>query len=314
VKKILVTGATGQIGSELIPALRQRYGGENVIAAAHKRPPSKDITESGPCCYFDVRNADVVQNTVGENQVDTVFHLASILSAKAESNPQLAWDINMNGLLNVLEAARMNNCSVFFPSSIGAFGPQTPAENTPQDTIQRPNTMYGATKVSGELLCDYYHHRFGVDTRGLRYPGLISWKTQPGGGTTDYAVHIFHAALKDGHYECFLEPDTRLDMMYMSDAINAAIELMNADSQQLIHRNAFNVTAMSFAPDDIAEEIKKHVPGFTISYDIDPARQAIAESWPRHMDDSAARQEWHWQPEYDLPVMVKDMIEKLRAI
>ncbi len=312
-KKILVTGATGQIGSELIPALRQRYGGENVVAAAHKRPPSKEIVESGPCCFVDVRDAEAVLDTISENQVDTVFHLASILSAKAENNPQLAWDINMNGLLNVLEAARLNNCSVFFPSSIGAFGPQTPADNTPQDTIQRPNTMYGVTKVSGELLCDYYHQRFGVDTRGLRYPGLISWKTPPGGGTTDYAVHIFHAALKDRHYECFLKADTRLDMMYMPDAINAAITLMNADGRQLVHRNAFNVTAMSFAPEDIAEEIKKHIPGFTINHDIDPVRQAIAESWPRHMDDSAARKEWHWQPEYDLTSMVKDMIENLRT-
>ena len=310
-KKILITGATGQIGSDLTLALRKKYGGENVIAAGHTRQPDKELAESGPCCNLDVRDPVALQTMVAEKRIDTIFHLASLLSAVAENKPQLAWDININGLINVLETARLQNCTVFFPSSIGTFGPLTPAENTPQDTIQHPNTMYGITKVSGELLCDYYQRRFGVDTRGVRYPGLISWKTLPGGGTTDYAVHIFHAAVKDKHYDCFLKPETRLDMMYMPDAVRAAIELMEADSRRLIHRNGFNVSAMSFAPQDIVVEIKKFIPDFSISYTIDPVRQAIAESWPRHMDDSAARNEWGWRPEYDLPAMVKDMLEKL---
>ena len=309
--KILITGATGQIGSELCIALRNKYGGENVIAAGHKREPDRNMIESGPYCSIDVRDKEAIATVVKEHQVDTVFHLASLLSAVAEDKPQLAWDINMNGLMNVLEVARENSCAVFFPSSIGAFGPSTPPDDTPQDTVQRPNTMYGVTKVSGELLCDYYHKRFGVDTRGVRYPGLISYKTEPGGGTTDYAVHIFYAAIKHQHYDCFLKEDTRLDMMYMPDAINAAINLMEYDSNTLIHRNGYNITAMSFTPAEIAEEIKKHIPDFTIAYQIDPVRQEIAESWPRHMDDSAARNEWNWQPEYDLSAMVKDMLDNL---
>jgi nucleoside-diphosphate-sugar epimerase len=310
-KKILITGATGQIGSELILSLRQRYGKENVIAAGHKREPTKEILDAGSFCFLDVRDKEALKSVVNENSIDTIFNLASLLSAVAEDKPQLAWDINMNGLINILEVSREAGCAVFFPSSIGAFGPSTPAENTPQDTIQRPNTMYGVTKVSGELLCDYYHKRFAVDTRGVRYPGLISYKTLPGGGTTDYAVHIFYAAIKDKLYDCFLKPDTRLDMMYMPDAINAAIKLMETDSEQLIHRNGYNITAMSFSPEDIAEEIKKHIPEFTISYNVDPVRQAIADSWPRYMNDSAARNEWGWQPEYDLSLMVKDMLDKL---
>lgn len=310
-QRILITGATGQIGSDLTLALRKKYGNENLIAAGHTRQPDKELSKSGPYYNLDVRDLTALQAIVAENRIDTIFHLASLLSAAAEMEPQLAWDININGLLNVLETARLYQCAVFFPSSIGAFGPLTPSENTPQDTIQHPNTMYGITKVSGELLCDYYQCRFGVDTRGVRFPGLISWKTLPGGGTTDYAVHIFHAALKYRHYDCFLKPDTRLDMMYMPDAVKAAIELMETDSKQLIHRNGFNVTAMSFAPQDIAADIRKIIPDFTIGYTIDPVRQAIAESWPRHMDDSAARKEWGWKPEYDLAAMVKDMLEKL---
>lgn len=310
-KKILITGATGQIGSELTLALRKKYGGENVVAAGHKQQPGKEIAESGPFCYLDVTDRLALTSTVQENHIDTIFHLASLLSAVAENKPRLAWDININGLRNVLETARMENCAVFSPSSIGAFGPLTPADNTPQDTIQRPNTIYGITKVTGELLCDYYLQRFGVDTRGLRYPGLISYKTLPGGGTTDYAVDIFYAALRDHHYECFLKPDTQLDMMYMPDAVEAAVDLMEADGKLLIHHNAFNVTAMSFAPQEIAAEINKHIPDFSISYTVDPVRQAIADSWPRHMDDSAARNEWGWQPAFDLKIMVKDMLEKL---
>ncbi len=310
-KKILVTGATGQVGSELTMALRDRFSADNVVAAGHGRPPLNALQQSGPYCSFDVRDASVLRYVVEDYQIDTVFHLASLLSAVGEEKPQLAWDINMNGLLNVLEAARMHGCAVFFPSSIGAFGPGTPAVDTPQDTIQRPATLYGITKVSGELLCDYYHRRFGVDTRGLRYPGLISNVALPGGGTTDYAVDIFYEAVKNGHYDCFLGADTQLDMMYMPDAIDAAIRLMTADGRKLRHRNAFNIAAMSFTPRQLAAEIQKHLPGFTISYRIDPVRQAIADSWPRHMDDSAARAEWGWQPRFDLPKMVEDMLEKI---
>ena len=310
-KKILITGATGQIGSELTPALRDRYGGTNIVAAGYRRVPDPELAEAGPFCRLDVRDAAALRKIVTAHGVDTIFHLASLLSAVAENKPQLAWDINMSGLWNVLEVARSANCSVFFPSSIGAFGPLTPPDNTPQDTIQHPNTMYGITKVSGELLCDYYHTKFGLDTRGVRYPGLISCKTSPGGGTTDYAVEIFHAALAGQHYDCFLNADTRLDMMYMPDAIQAAISLMETDGAKLVHRNGYNVTAMSFAPRDLAAEISRHIPGFTIGYRVDPVRQAIADSWPRHMDDSAARSEWGWRPAYDMPAMVKDMLVQL---
>jgi len=310
-KKILVTGATGQIGSELTMALRDQFGADNVLAAGHRRQPSDELQGAGPYCSLDVRDASALHQVIENYQIDTIFHLASLLSAVAEEKPQQAWDINMNGLLNVLEAARMQGCAVFFPSSIGAFGPGTPAVDTPQDTIQRPSTLYGITKVSGELLCDYYHQRFGVDTRGLRYPGLISSIALPGGGTTDYAVDIFYEAVKNGHYDCFLGADTQLDMMYMPDAIDAAIQLMSADANKLRHRNAFNVTAMSFTPRQLAAEIQKHLPGFTMGYRIDPVRQAIADSWPRHMDDSAARAEWGWRPRFDLPRMGEDMLEKI---
>lgn len=310
-KKILVTGATGQIGSELTLALRKKYGADNVIAAAHKKQPRRELQEAGPLCFLDVTNSVELEKILQKFQVDTIYHLAALLSAIAEQKPELAWNINMNGLLNILNTARQYQCAVFFPSSIGAFGPSTPKRDTPQDTIQRPSSMYGITKVSGELLCDYYHQRYQLDTRGLRFPGLISYKTLPGGGTTDYAVEIFYAALKDNHYQCFLKPDTQLDMMYMPDALNAAITLMEADPANLIHRNAFNVTAMSFTPHELAEEIKKHLPDFTISYRIDPIRQAIADSWPLHMDDSAAQNEWGWEPEYHLSKMVKDMLENV---
>jgi len=310
-RRILITGATGQIGSELTRSLRAKYGGDNVIAAGHRRDPSQDTVDTGPHIRLDVRDRETLHAVVVKNKVDAIFHLASLLSATAEDQPNLAWDVNMNGLLNVLDAAREYQCSVFFPSSIGAFGPLTPADNTPQDTIQHPNTMYGITKVSGELLCDYYYHRYGVDTRGVRYPGLISHKTLPTGGTTDYAVHIFYAAIKDKRYDCFLEPDTRLDMMYMPDAIKAAIDLMEADDSKLVHRNGYNITAMSFAPEDLAAAIKKRIPDFVMDYEVDPVRQAIAESWPRHMDDSVARREWGWQPEYDLDTMVDDMLDNL---
>ena len=310
---ILVTGATGQIGSELTMALRQQYGAGHVVAAGHRRPPDRELLESGPYCHLNIRDAEALQQIVHQYRIDTIYHLASLLSAVAEQTPQLAWHVNMEGINNVLEVAREAGCAVFFPSSSGAFGLDTPAENTPQVTIQRPQTMYGITKLAGELLCDYYHRRFGVDTRGLRFPGLISSKTPPGGGTTDYAVEIYYAAVQHGHYACFLKADTRLDMMYMPDALHAAIALMEADGSRLQHRNAYNITAMSVAPHDIAAAIRQALPGFTITYAVDPVRQAIADSWPRHMDDSIARTEWGWSPRFDLAAMTQDMLAKLTA-
>ena len=310
-ERILVTGALGQIGSELVPALRARYGAGAVVASdVRMRPPGSD--SEGPFEYLDCTKRDQILEVVHQHRIDTIYHLAALLSATAEEKPQVAWDINMGSLYRVLEVARQNRCAVFFPSSIGAFGPTTPPDRTPQDTIQRPTTMYGVTKVAGELLCDYYHQRFGVDTRGLRFPGLISYVAPPGGGTTDYAVEIFYEAIRHGRYTCFLSADTRLDMMYMPDATTALIALMEAEPARLVHRNAFNVTAMSFTPEELAAAIREHVPGFTIDYRVDPVRQAIADSWPNSLDDTAAREEWGWTPTYDLPAMVADMLEKLR--
>ncbi len=310
-KRVLVTGAVGQIGSELTLALREKHGADNVVAGGRKTKPSPELRDSGPFEVVDCTDVKALEETVKKYEIDTIYHLAAILSAVAEANPPLAWKVNIDGLYNVLEVAREHKCAVFVPSSIGAFGPSTPPDGTPQDTIQRPNTMYGVTKVAGELLCDYYHKRFGVDTRGVRYPGIISNVTLPGGGTTDYAVEIFYEAIKEGKYTCCLKQGTKLDMMYMPDAIKAALDLMDADPQKLKHRNAFNVTAMSFDPEEIAAEVKKLVPNFTMDYEVDPVRQAIAASWPNYMDDSAAREEWGWQPAYDLPTMAKDMIETL---
>ena len=310
-KKILVTGSVGQIGSELTMALRERYGNNNVIATGHSTKPSEMLLNSGPFHFINCADIKTIVEMVKKYNIDTIYHLGAILSAVAEAKPQLAWDVNINGLYNVLEVAREYNCAVFTPSSIGAFGPSTPVNNTPQDTIQRPNTMYGVTKVAGELLCDYYYKRFDIDTRGVRYPGIISYETLPGGGTTDYAVEIFYEAIKNKKYTCFLKEGTYLDMMYMPDCLNGAIDLMEADPEKLKHRNAFNVTAMSFAPEDILSEIKEIIPEFTMDYEVDPIRQAIADSWPNSMDDSAAREEWGWDPKYDLTAMTKDMIEKL---
>ncbi len=310
-KKILVTGSVGQIGSELTMELRKRYGNDNIVAGGRKTKPSEELLNSGPFEVVDCTNLEAINDIVKKYNIDTIYHLAALLSAVAENNPQLAWQVNVNALVNVLEVAREHNCAVFTPSSIGAFGPSTPSDNTPQVTIQRPTTMYGVTKVSGELLCDYYFKKFGLDTRGLRYPGIISYVTLPGGGTTDYAVEIYYEAIKNKKYTSFIKEGTKMDMMYMPDAVDAAIDLMEANPDKLINRNAFNVTAMSFAPEDIAAEVKKIIPEFTMDYDVDPLRQGIADSWPDHMDDSAAREEWGWNPKYDLAAMSRDMIEKL---
>jgi nucleoside-diphosphate-sugar epimerase len=312
-KRILVTGSVGQIGSELTMYLRDRYGADNVVAGGRKTKPSEELKNSGPFEIVDCTDIEAIRKVADKYDIDTIYHLAALLSAVAESNPQLAWSVNVNGLINVLEVAREHNCSVFTPSSIGAFGHSTPLDNTPQDTIQRPGTMYGITKVSGELLCDYYYQKYGVDTRGVRYPGIISYVTPPGGGTTDYAVEIFYEAIKRKKYTCYIKEGTKLDMMYMPDALKAAVDLMEADAKNLKHRNAFNVSAMSFAPEEIAAEVKKIIPEFTMDYDVDPLRQGIAESWPNYMDDSAAREEWGWKPEYNLSEMSKDMVEKLRV-
>ena len=311
-KKVIVTGASGQIGSELTLALRAKVGNENVLATDIKEPGPK-VAESGPFEKLDCTDFSRLRETVRSFECDTIYHLAALLSAVAEQRPQDAWEVNINGLYRILESAREFGCAVFTPSSIAAFGPSSPKENTPQDTIQRPNTMYGVTKVSGELLCDYYHKRFGVDTRGLRYPGIISHETLPGGGTTDYAVDIFYGAIQKKRYTCFLKAGTYIDMMYMPDALQSAIDVMEADPLKLKHRNAFNVTAMSFAPEHIAEAIKKHIPDFAMDYDVDPVRQEIADSWPDSIDDSVAREEWGWKPEYDLDAMTKDMLDALSA-
>jgi nucleoside-diphosphate-sugar epimerase len=311
-KNILVTGAVGQIGSELTVALRKIYGGDKVIATDIRMPSDVILRDSGPFEFLDCLDPHHITRVMQIHKVDTIYHLAAILSAVGETKPNQAWQVNVNGLYNILEAARQYRCALFFPSSIGAFGKTTPKDHTPQDTIQRPETMYGVTKVTGELICDYYHKRFGLDTRGLRFPGLISYQTEPGGGTTDYAVEIFYEAIKHKKYTCYLREDTSLDMMYMPDAIRAMIELMEADGDKLIHRNAFNITAMNFTPAELADEIRKHIPEFLIEYRVDPVRQAIADSWPNSIDDSAARREWGWQPQYDLKAMTADMLDKLR--
>jgi nucleoside-diphosphate-sugar epimerase len=310
-KRILVTGALGQIGSELVVSLRERYGDENVIATDIRMPGDVQLRDSGPFEFMDCLDPHHITRVMQIYNADTIFHLAAILSAVGETKPNQAWQVNVHGLYNILEAARQYHCSLFVPSSIGAFGKDTPKDKTPQITIQRPDTMYGVTKVTGELLCDYYFKRFGLDTRGVRFPGLISYETEPGGGTTDYAVEIYIEALKYKKYTCYLEDNTYLDMMYMPDAIKAMINLMEADPNKLINRNSFNVTAMNFTPGQIASEIKKHIPDFEIEYKVDPVRQAIADSWPNSLDDSCARKEWGWDPIYDLESMTKDMLEKL---
>jgi nucleoside-diphosphate-sugar epimerase len=309
-KKILITGALGQIGSELTLTLRDIYGTDNVVATDIRKNDS-EAANNGPFEILDVMDGHKMVDLSKKYEVDTIIHMAALLSATAEAKPVFAWNLNMGGLMNALETARELNCQFFTPSSIGAFGPTTPKDKTPQDTIQRPTTMYGVNKVAGELLADYYYHKFGVDTRGLRFPGLISYVTPAGGGTTDYAVDIYYEAIKNGNYTSYIDKGTYMDMMYMPDALNAIVNLMEADASTLKHRNSFNVTAMSFDPEEIAAEIKKHIPGFEISYEVDPIRQGIANSWPNSIDASAAKEEWGFKAEYDLAKMTKDMLEKL---
>jgi nucleoside-diphosphate-sugar epimerase len=309
-KKILITGALGQIGSELTGTLRNIYGTDNVVATDIRKTDS-EAANNGPFELLDVMDGSRMVELAKKYQVDTIIHMAALLSATAEAKPVFAWNLNMGGLMNALETARELNCQFFTPSSIGAFGPTTPKDNTPQDTIQRPTTMYGVNKVAGELLADYYYHKFGVDTRGLRFPGLISYVTPAGGGTTDYAVDIYYEAIKNGQYTSYINKGTYMDMMYMPDALNAIVDLMEADPNKLQHRNSFNVTAMSFDPEEIAAEIKKHIPSFELSYNVDPIRQGIADSWPNSIDATAAREEWGFKAEYDLAKMTKDMLDKL---
>ncbi|WP_281864625.1 L-threonine 3-dehydrogenase [Planomicrobium okeanokoites] len=308
-KRIMITGALGQIGSELTGKLRGIYGAENVLATDIR--PSTDT--SGPFEILDVTDAQKMHDLAKDFGADTMMHMAALLSATAEEKPLLAWNLNMGGLVNALEASRELGMQFFTPSSIGAFGPSTPKMDTPQDTLQRPTTMYGVNKVAGELLCDYYYQKFGVDTRGVRFPGLISYVAQPGGGTTDYAVDIYYKALEQGNYTSYIDKGTYMDMMYMPDALQAIVDLMEADPAKLEHRNAFNVTAMSFEPEEIAASIRKHIPEFQMNYDVDPARQAIADSWPDSIDASAAKKEWGFKTAYDLDAMTADMLEKLKA-
>lgn len=312
-KNILIIGSTGQIGTELTMALRKHSPNGNVVAGyIPAQPPTEMLKETGPCEIVDITNAQQIADVVKKYQVDTIYNLAALLSAVAEAKPQLAWQIGMGGLFNVLEVARETGAAVFTPSSIAAFGPGTVKDMVPQDTVQRPQTMYGVTKVSGELLSDYYHKRFGVDTRSVRFPGLISNVTLPGGGTTDYAVDIYYAAVREGKFTCPLKPGTYMDMMYMPDALRATIELMEADPTKLIHRNSFNLASMSFEPTEIITEVKRLVPELEVKFEIDELRQSIADSWPNSMDDSCARAEWGWKPEYDLRAMSEDMVLKLR--
>jgi nucleoside-diphosphate-sugar epimerase len=310
-KKILIVGSGGQIGTELVKKLRGIYGNENVVAS-DLRQLTGEIVETGPFERIDSTNMMQIIEVVKKYNIDTIYNLAAILSATAELNPMLGWNVGIGSLVNCLEIARVFGCAVFTPSSIGAFGPNTPKDMTPQDTIQRPNTIYGVTKVTGELLSDYYFTRFGVDTRSVRFPGLISNLTLPGGGTTDYAVEIYYSAVKGEKFICPLEKGTFMDMMYMPDALDAMVNIMEADPSKLIHRNSFNVTAMSFDPEILYNTIKKYIPTFEMEYKPEPIKQAIANSWPNSLDDSCARNEWGWNPKYDLDKMSVDMIETLR--
>lgn len=311
-KNILVIGSTGQIGSELTRELRKQYGNSHVVAGyIIGAEPTGELKESGPSAVADVTNGELIAKVVKDYQIDTIYNLAALLSVVAESKPRLAWKIGIDGLWNILEVARENHCAVFTPSSIGSFGPTTPHDMTPQDTIQRPQTIYGVSKVTTELLSDYYFHKYGVDTRAVRFPGVISYVTPPGGGTTDYAVDIYYNAVRGDRFVCPIKAGTKMDMIYMPDTLKAAIMLMEANPDKLIHRNAFNIASMSFDPEEIYAAIKEQKPEFEMVYDVDPLKQSIAESWPDRMDDSCARAEWGWNPTYDLESMTKDMLEKL---
>ncbi len=311
-ENILVIGAAGQIGSELVIELRRIYGNEHVFATDIKQPPS-DVMESGPFQFLDVMDDKHLIHFVVRNKISQIYHLAAVLSGNAERLPIQAWNINMESLIKVLEVARMFEevHKVFWPSSIAVFGPTTPKENTPQLTVMEPTTVYGISKLAGERWCEYYYRRYGVDVRSIRYPGLISYKTEAGGGTTDYAVEIFYSAVKNGNYTCFLNKDTKLPMMFMADAIRATIELMEQPLENLSIHSSYNVAGISFTPEELANEIKKHIPGFTVTYKPD-FRQAIADSWPHSIDDSIARQNNGWKHEYDLPRLTEVMLNEIR--
>lgn len=311
-KNILVIGSTGQIGSELTRELRKIYGNDHVVAGYIKgAEPKGELLESGPSAEADVTNGEMIASVVKQYNIDTIYNLAALLSVVAESNPRLAWKIGIDGLWNILEVAREHGCAVFTPSSIGSFGPSTPKMMTPQDTIQRPRTMYGVTKVTTELLSDYYFNKYGVDTRAVRFPGVISYVTPPGGGTTDYAVDIYYSAVRGERFVCPIKEGTLMDMIYMPDALKGAIDVMEADPSRLVHRNAFNIASLSFGPETVYQAIKKYKPDFEMVYDVDPLKQSIAESWPDRLDDTCAREEWDWCPRYDLDAMTRDMLEKL---
>ncbi len=310
-KNILVVGAAGQIGSELTLSLREIYGNDNVVAGIRKTKPSEKLAESGPYEVVDALDVDNLVSVVDKYNIDGIINMAAILSGTGEKNPMLAWDVNMNGLINILELARERQMKqVLVPSSIAVFGPTTPVDNTPQETILKPTTMYGVTKVAGELLGDYYVQKYGLDVRGLRYPGIISHETEPGGGTTDYAIAIYYEAIKNKKYTCFVNENTRLPMMYMPDCLKATIDLLQADFNDLNHHCDYNVGAMDFTVAELAESIKKHIPEFEISYEPD-FRQDIADSWPNSVDDSPARKDWGWQHKYDLDAMTADMLKAI---
>lgn len=313
-KNVLVIGSTGQIGSELTRELRKRYGNDSIVAGYIKgAEPKGELKESGPSAEADVTNPEMIADVVKKYNIDTIYNLAALLSVVAEKKPQLAWKIGIDGLWNILEVARENNCAVFTPSSIGSFGLSTPHTQTPQDTVQRPSTIYGVSKVTTELLSDYYFKKYGVDTRSVRFPGLISYVTPPGGGTTDYAVDIYYAAVRGEKFVCPIKKGTLMDMMYMPDGLHAAISLMEADPTRLVHRNGFNIASMSFDPEEIFNSIKRYKPDFEMEYDVDPLKQGIADSWPDSLDDSCARAEWDWKPQYDLDAMTVDMLKNLEA-
>jgi nucleoside-diphosphate-sugar epimerase len=310
-EKILVIGASGQIGVELTLALRKIYGNANVVAS-DLREENDLLKGTGPYVSLDIMNKEMLHVQVIRQNITQIYLLAAILSATGEKNPNLAWNLNMQGLLNVLDIAKEEQIhKVYWPSSIAVFGPTSPKINCPQQTIIEPITVYGISKYAGEFWCNYYFRRFGVDVRSLRYPGLISYKSAPGGGTTDYAIEIFHEALSDQHYNCFLKKDTYLPMMYMPDAIRATIELMEAPADKISVRTSYNLSSMSFSPEEMGAEIKKYVPGFTINYEPD-YRQAIADSWPQSIDDSVARKDWGWTPEYDISRMSEEMMENMK--